>query len=58
MKTRRILHQAQEDPTKDLCFHLPAQHSTAKMRNEMSFSWDLWLKGKLKNSHINDKEND
>jgi hypothetical protein len=34
------------------------QHSTAQMRNTMSFLWDLWLKGKMKDSQIHVKEND
>jgi hypothetical protein len=28
------------------------------MRNAMSFLWDLWLKGKMKDSQIHVKEND
>ena len=37
-----------------------AHHSTAQQKRELQclFSWDLWLKSKLKDSHIHVKEND
>jgi hypothetical protein len=41
-----------------ICQHTTTQHSTAQMRNAMSFLWDLWLKGKMKDSQIHVKEND
>ena len=56
LKTRRIFHQAQEDPTKDLCYH---QHTTAQHsidENYSVFLWDLWLRGKLKDSHTHVKK--
>jgi hypothetical protein len=58
LKTRRIFHQAQENPIEDLCYHqhTTAQHSIDEKYNV--FLWELWLKGKLKDSHIHVKEND
>jgi hypothetical protein len=58
IENKRIFHQAQEDPTEDLCYHwhTTAQHSIDENYNV--FLWDLWLKGKLKDSHIHIKEND
>jgi hypothetical protein len=54
LKTRRIFQQAQED----LCYHwhTTAQHSIDENYNV--FLWDLWLRGKLKDSHTHVKEND
>jgi hypothetical protein len=58
LKTRRSFHQAQEDPIEELYYH---QHTTAqhsKDENYNVFLWELWLIGKLKDSHIHIKEND
>jgi hypothetical protein len=58
LTTRRIFHQAQEDPIEGLCYHwqTTAQHSIDENYNV--FLWNLWLKSKLKNSHTHVKEND
>jgi hypothetical protein len=58
LKTRRIFHQAQKDPTEDQCYHW---HTTAQQSIDEKYNvflWELWLKGKLKDSHIHVKEND
>jgi hypothetical protein len=58
LKTRRIFHQAQEDPSGGLCYH---QHTTAQHsidENYNVFLWELWLKSKLKDSHTHVKKND
>jgi hypothetical protein len=58
LKTRRIFHQAQEDPIEGLCYHW---HTTAQHSKDENYNvslWELWLKGKLKESPIHVKEND
>jgi hypothetical protein len=58
LKTRRNFHQAQEDPIEELCYH---QHTTAQHSEDENYNvflWELWLKRKLKDSHIHVKEND